>query len=71
MKDIEKIQKYLIERLDKLNDDKYMKKNAKEEIARSNTVTNTSIAYMKIKNLELRIKGVSNETRETIHKISD
>lgn len=71
MKDIEKIQKYLIERLDKLNDDKYMKKNAKEEIARSNTVTNTSLAYMKIKNLELRIKSATNGTREIIHKVSE
>lgn len=71
MKDIEKIQKYLIERLDKLNDDKYMKKNAKEEIARSNTVTNTSLAYMKIKNLELRIKSASNGTREIMHKVSE
>lgn len=71
MKDIEKIQKYLIERLDKLNDDKYMKKNAKEEIARSNTVTNTSLAYMKIKNLELRIKSTTNGTREIIHKVSE
>ena len=67
--DIKKIQKYLIERLDKLNDDKYMKENAKEEIARSNTVTNTSLAYMKIKNLELRISFLSDKERKTIHKV--
>lgn len=36
MNDIERIQKYLMERLDKLSDDKHMKKNLKEEIARSN-----------------------------------
>lgn len=71
MNDIEKIQKYLMERLDKLSDDRHMKKNLKDEIARSNTVTNTSLAYIKIKNLELRIKGLTREERKVIHKVSE
>ena len=70
MDDINRIQKYLMERLNKLNDDKYMKENLKEEIARSNTVTNTSLAYIKIKNLEMRINGLSREERKAIGKFS-
>lgn len=71
MNDIIKIQKYLIQRLDKLNNDKYMKDNLKEEIARSNAVTNASLAYMKIKNLEIRVNGLSREERQMIKRISE
>lgn len=71
MSDINRIQKYLIERLDKLNNDKYMKEHLKEEIARSNAVTNASLAYMKIKNLELRINGLSRNEREAIKRVSE
>ena len=70
MDDINKIQKYLMQRLDKLNDDEYMKDNLKIEIARSNTVTNTTLAYIKAKNLEIRVNGLSHEERQVIKKIS-
>ena len=71
MDDIKKIQKYLMNRLDKLNDDKYMENNLKDEISRSNTVSNTALAYIKIVNLKLRINGLSTKERETIKKVSE
>lgn len=71
MKEIETIQEYLMNRLDKLNDDKYMKDNLKDEVMRSNAVTNSALAYMKIKNLELRLKGLSFEERQLIKKVSE
>lgn len=71
MKEIETIQEYLMNRLNKLNDDKYMKDNLKDEVMRSNAVTNSALAYMKIKNLELRLKGLSFEERQLIKKVSE
>lgn len=69
--DIKDIQGFLMNRLEKLNDDKYMEKNLKDEVLRSNAVTNSALAYMKIKNLELRINGLSNAQRTTIKKASE
>lgn len=71
MNEIETIQEYLMNRLDKLNDDKYMKDNLKNEVMRSNAVTNSALAYIKIKNLELRLKGLSFEERQLIKKVSE
>lgn len=70
-KDIKKIQTYLMNRLEKLNDDKYMKENLKDEISRSNTTANTALAYIKVVNLKLKVNGLSSKERETIKKISD
>lgn len=70
-KDIEIIQTYLMNRLDKLNDDGYMKKNLKEEVMRSNAVTNSALAYIKTKNLELKINGLSEQERVAIKKVSE
>jgi hypothetical protein len=58
-------------RLDKLNDDKYMKDNLKNEVMRSNAVTNSALAYIKIKNLELKIKNLSHIEREAFKKVSE
>ncbi len=67
--DITKLQTYLMNRLDKLNDDRYMKKNLKDEVLRSNAVTNSALAYIKTKNLELKINGLSEQERTTIKKV--
>ena len=69
--DINKIQKYLIERLDKLSNDEYMKDNLKNEISRSNAVTSASLAFIKAKNLELRVNSLLPEQRKTIKKVSE
>lgn len=71
MEDIRRIQKYLMNRLDKLNDDKYMKKNLKDEIMRSNATTNSSLAYIKSKNLELKVISLSSNERKTMKKVSE
>lgn len=67
-KDIQSIQTYLMNRLEKLNDDNYMKENLKDEISRSNTVSNTALAY--IINLQLRIDGLTTKERQTIKRVS-
>lgn len=69
-KDIQSIQTYLMNRLEKLNDDNYMKENLKDEISRSNTVSNTALAYIKVVNLQLRIDGLSTKERQTIKRVS-
>ena len=58
-------------RLDKLNDDKYMKKNLKSEIMRSNATTNSSLTFIKAKNLELKIRSLSSNEREAIKKVCE
>lgn len=67
---IQQIQNYLMNRLDKLNDDDYMKSNLKDEVMRSNAVTNSALAYIKIKNLELRLNGLTSAERQAISKVS-
>lgn len=67
---IQQIQNYLMNRLDKLNDDEYMKSNLKDEVMRSNAVTNSALAYIKIKNLELRLNGLTSAERQAISKVS-
>lgn len=69
-KDIQSIQTYLMNRLEKLNDDNYMKENLKDEISRSNTVSNTALAYIKVVDLQLRIDGLSTKERQTIKRVS-
>lgn len=69
-KDIQSIQTYLMNRLEKLNDDNYMKENLKDEISRSNTVSNTALAYIKVVNLQLRIDGLTTKERQTIKRVS-
>lgn len=71
MNEIKDIQTYLMNRLERLNDDEYMKNNLKNEVMRSNAVTNSALAYMKIKNLELRIKNLSHIEREAFKKVSE
>lgn len=68
MKDIEKIEKYLMDRLDKLNNDKHMKKHGDQEIKRSYAVTATSLAFMKVKDFEIKVKCLPIETQEKISK---
>lgn len=70
MDTIQQIQNYLMNRLDKLNDDDYMKSNLKDEVMRSNAVTNSALAYIKIKNLELRLNGLTSAERQAISKVS-
>ena len=69
-KDIQSIQTYLMNRLEKLNDDNYMKENLKDEISRSNTVSNTALAYIKVVNLQLRIDSLTKKERQTIKRVS-
>ena len=71
MKDIEKIQKILMSGLDKLNDEKYMKENLKNEISRNKAITTTSLTYIKAKNLELKIKGFSAKGKKKNKKINE
>lgn len=68
---IEKIQEYLMLRLDRLNDDEYMKENIKDEIARSNAVTNSALAYMKMENLKIRVNSLSSDERNHIKRLSE
>lgn len=68
---IEKIQEYLMLRLDRLNDDDYMKEHIKDEIARSNAVTNSALAYMKMENLKIRVNSLSSDERNHIKRLSE
>lgn len=70
-KDIKNIQNYLMNRLEKLNDDKYMKDNLKGEVARSNATANTALTYIKVVNLKLRVNSLSSKERKAIKEISD
>lgn len=70
-KDIKNIQQYLMNRLEKLNDDKYMKDNLKGEVARSNATANTALTYIKVVNLKLRVNSLSSKERKAIKEISD
>lgn len=70
-KDIKNIQNYLMNRLEKLDDDEYMKDNLKGEVARSNATANTALTYVKVINLKLRVNGLSAKERQAIKEISD
>lgn len=71
MNELKKIQGILMTRLERLDDDYYMKDNLKDEVMRSNATTNAALAYLKTENLKLRIKGLSHEERKAIKKFTD
>lgn len=65
-----KIQEMLMREMNRLDDNEYMLNNGKDEVARSNALTNNATAFIKALNIQLRIKEVAEKTQSTKQSIS-
>lgn len=59
------IQEYLMRQMQRLDNDETMKQNGTEEIARSNSLSNTATTYLKAVNTTLRILETSSKNEQT------
>ena len=64
------IQEMLMREMSRLDDNSYMLENGKDEVARSNALTNNATAFIKALNIQLRIKEVAEKTQSTQQSIS-
>jgi len=64
------IQEMLMREMERLDDNEYMKNAGKEEVLRSNALTNNATAYIKSVNLSLRIMEVAEKNEEQISALS-
>ena len=64
------IQELLMREMARLDDNVYMLNNGKEEVLRSNALTNNATAFLKALNIQLRIKEVAEKTHITQHSLN-
>lgn len=64
------IQEMLMREMQRLDDNEYMINQGKDEVLRSNALTNNATAFLKALNIQLRIKEVAEKTQSTQKSIS-
>ena len=64
------IQEMLMREMQRLDDDDYMSNNCKEEVMRSNALTNNATAYIKAINVQLRVKEVAEKNGVTTRSLA-
>ena len=65
------IQEMLMREMKRLDDNDYMASAGKDEVLRSNALTNNATAFLKALNVQLRIKEVAEKTQVTQQSISE
>lgn len=63
------IQGMLMREMKRLDDNEYMASQGKDEVLRSNALTNNATAYIKAVNVQLRIKEVAERNSVTTEKL--
>ena len=69
--EIRKIKDYLMNRLEKLDDDTYMHENMKDEITRANASANAALTYIKAINLQLTLDKAKSKSKDSIKEMCD
>lgn len=64
------IQEMLMREMNRLDDNDYMSQNGKDEVARSNALTNNATAFIKAINIQLRVKEVAAKNEVTASSLS-
>ena len=64
------IQEMLMREMKRLDDDKTMKNNGKEEIARSNALSQSACTYLKSVNVNLRIMEQCSKNEVTMSSVN-
>jgi hypothetical protein len=64
------IQEMLMREMQRLDDSDYMAKAGKDEVLRSNALTNNATAFIKAVNVQLRIKEVAQTNEVTQQSLS-
>ena len=64
------IQEMLMREMNRLDDNEYMLNNGKDEVARSNALTNNATAFIKALNIQLRIKEVAEKAQITQQSVN-
>ena len=59
------IQEMLMKEMNRLDDNDYMAKYGKDEVLRSNALTNNATTFIKAINVQLRIKEVAEKSKVT------
>lgn len=65
------IQEMLMREMKRLDDNEYMASQGKDEVLRSNALTNNATAYIKAVNVQLRIKEVAERNNVTTKKLGE
>ena len=65
------IQEMLMREMKRLDDNEYMASQGKDEVLRSNALTNNATAYIKAVNVQLRIKEVAERSNVTTKKLGE
>lgn len=65
------IQEMLMRQMKRLDDDKEMATNGKEEVARSNALSQDAMTFIKTVNLGLRIKEVAERQGQNIDTLNE
>ena len=63
------IQEMLMREMNRLDDNEYMASQGKDEVLRSNALTNNATAYIKAINVQLRIKEIAERNNVTTEKL--
>ena len=64
------IQNVLFEQLKRLDSDEIMSNFGEKEIARSNSISNTSLTYLKAVNVNIKIKEISEKSGISYEKVN-
>ena len=64
------IQEMLMREMKRLDDNNYMKSAGKDEVLRSNALTNNAATYIKSVNLSLRIMEVADKNERQVSSLS-
>lgn len=63
------VQEMLMRQMERLDNDETMKHNGSEEIARSNSLSNTATTYIKAINTTLRVIETANKNEQTTNSL--